>query len=92
MQKATPIESKVQARIVKKLKANGWRVLKVIQLSENGFPDLLCLRHPGICMWVEAKRKGEEARPLQQVRIAELRSLGFKAYVIDNEKEIDTIA
>lgn len=82
------LESKVQAKIKKKLEQQGWKVLKVIQLSENGYPDLLCLKEPAQVLWVEVKRPGEEARALQLHRHEQLRKMGFEVKVLDSDKDV----
>jgi Holliday junction resolvase len=81
-----PLESKVQRDIKKKLERAGWKVLKVIQLSENGHPDLLCMRD-GVTVLIEVKRPGAEPRPLQQHRINQHVANGFAAFYVDNAND-----
>lgn len=80
-------ESKIQGEIKKHLKENGWFVKKIIQLSENGYPDLFSVKLPRIIWW-EVKRPGEDADPLQLVRIEEIRSFGMEAYVVHTLEEV----
>jgi len=66
----------------------GWLVLKIIQLSENGYPDLYCYKN-GRTIWFECKRSGKKnADPLQDIRIRQLREAGMEAYVVDNLEEV----
>ena len=41
-----------QESVIKKYKLLGYKVVKVMKLSENGFPDLLCMKD-GKCTWIE---------------------------------------
>ena len=70
------LESKIQARIIKRLEAQGYYVVKLILTNKNGIPDLLVLKD-GKAFFVEVKRPGEKPRPLQEYRMNELRELGF---------------
>jgi hypothetical protein len=38
-------ESKLQSKIIKLLESDGWLVVKTIQLSKNGYPDLFCFKN-----------------------------------------------
>lgn len=81
------MESKIQAKIKRQLELNGWKVLKIIQLSENGYPDLLCLKN-GNAMFIECKDVGKKPNKLQLHRIEQLKELGFKAFWTDGEIQI----
>lgn len=89
--KETPLEKKVQTKIKKYLENKGWKVLKVIQLSENGYPDILALKD-GQAIWIEVKRPGAKPRPLQVHRIDQLKKMGFVAFYADKlETVIETL-
>ena len=70
-----PLEASNQSKIIKYLERHGWYVIKLIQTNKNGIPDLLAIRS-GRYIWIEAKRQGKTAEPLQQFRHAELRAHG----------------
>jgi Holliday junction resolvase len=70
------LESKIQAKLIKQLESEGWYVVKIIQCNKNGFPDLMCLKN-GVTKFIEVKRKGNNATPLQLFRHDELRKKGF---------------
>ena len=70
--------SKFQTKIKKELEKNGFKVLKLIRLSENGYPDLLALKD-GKASFIEIKEANDTLKPLQKHRIDELRELGFEA-------------
>jgi hypothetical protein len=76
-------ESQLQAKLIRRYEADGWYVVKIIQTNCNGFPDLMLLRD-GVCRFVEVKRSGGKARPLQVYRMKELMSKGFDCQVVDS--------
>ena len=54
-------------------------------------PDRLVLLPGGHIGFVEVKAPGEKPRPLQLSRHRRLRQLGFRVYVLDDEKQIGGI-
>jgi Holliday junction resolvase len=78
--------SKFQTKTINKLKAKGWKVIKLIRLSESGYPDLLALKN-GVTIFVECKEVKDTLKPLQAYRIEELKKLGFDAFVEQDGKE-----
>ena len=72
--------SKFQTKTIKRLKAKGWKVLKIIRLNESGYPDILAMRK-GITIWIEVKEANDTLKPLQAFRIKELKENGFNAFV-----------
>jgi Holliday junction resolvase len=74
------LEQQVQSKIIKKLTQEGWLVLKVIKLSNNGYPDLLCHRE-GQTMYIEVKRPKGVLSELQKLRIKELEAKGITVKV-----------
>ena len=81
------LESKVQKAISKKLQDHGWLVLKIIQLSANGYPDLMCLKN-GEAVFIEVKQAGLKPRELQEFRIEQLNKHGFKSFYVDNKDDV----
>ena len=57
------LESKIQARIIKRLEAEGYYVVKLILTNKPGIPDLLCLKN-GKASFIEVKRPEEKPRVL----------------------------
>lgn len=76
-----PLESTVQANIIKRYEAEGFYVIKLILTNKSGIPDLLCLKD-GKVVFIEVKRPGEKPRALQEYRINELRDMGFEVQVL----------
>lgn len=78
---SSALESRIQARIIKRYEGMGYMVVKVLLCNKNGFPDLMLLKD-GKVSFVEVKRPGEKPRPLQEYRIRELRDMGFDVEVL----------
>ena len=78
------MESKIQEKIVKNLERRGWYVVKIIQCTKNGWPDLQAVKD-GKTVYIEVKDIGKEPDPLQLMRHKELRSAGAAVYVTDNK-------
>lgn len=74
--------SKFQSKVIKEYKSKGYKVLKIIKLSESGFPDLLCIKKGEPNIWIECKEKTDTLKPLQQYRIDELNQLGQIAFCL----------
>lgn len=79
--------SSYQSKIKKQFEKDGYKVLKLIRLSENGYPDLQCLRD-GETIFIECKEANDTLQPLQKARIDELRKMNFKAYCMQDGKGI----
>ena len=79
-----PLESQIQSRIIKRLQADGWLCVRLIQTNMNGIPDLLCMKD-GQAKFIEVKRHGEQPRPLQVHRHEQLRQAGFVVEVMDDQ-------
>jgi hypothetical protein len=73
-------ESALQERIIRKAEADGWMVIKIIRANVSGLPDLLLLRD-GEARFVEVKRPGRMATPLQELMHRRLRAAGFSVVV-----------
>jgi Holliday junction resolvase len=82
------MESQLQAQITKRLKDNGWFVTKLIQTSTNGIPDLMAIRK-GVVIFLEVKREGKKASPLQEHHIEGFNRIGVFARVVDKLEDID---
>lgn len=76
-----PLESQIQSRIIKRMQADGWLCVRLIQTNMNGIPDLLCMKD-GQAKFIEVKREGEKPRPLQAYRHEQLRQQGFIVEVL----------
>jgi len=81
------MSSRFQTKIINEYKSNGYIVLNVIKLSENGYPDLIALKD-GKAIFIECKEYNDSLKPLQEYRIDELINQGFKAFCIQDKKGI----
>lgn len=77
--------SKFQTKIINKYKAEGCIVLNLIRLSSNGFPDLIILKN-GKAKFIESKEGNDTLKPLQRLRIKQLREQGFEAICLHETK------
>jgi len=78
--------SKFQNKVIKEYKSKGYVVLKIIKLSANGYPDLLCIKENEIDIWIECKEENDTLKELQKQRIDELILLGKKAICLQDKK------
>lgn len=80
-------ESIIQASIKKYLEANGWMVIKLIQTTMNGIPDLMALKD-GKTVFIEVKQPGKKPNDLQKYRIEKLQKQGFEAFCATSLSDI----
>ena len=71
------LESKIQTKIIKKLEADGFYVIKLIKTSKNGIADLLALKD-GKVTFIEVKQPKGVVSELQKLRKKELEDKGFE--------------
>ena len=84
-------EKVIEKKLVSEVKKLGGICPKWVCPSYDGMPDRLVFlpgRHFGM---VEVKTPGKKPRPLQLSRHRLLMRLGFKVYVLDDEKQIGGI-
>lgn len=85
------LEKEIEQKLVKEVKKKGGIAPKWVSPGFAGVPDRLVLLPKGKIAFVEVKAPGEVARPLQKARHRLLRKLGFRVYVLDDEKDIPDI-
>lgn len=84
-------EKEIEKKLIQETKKMGGICPKLVSPGFDGMPDRIVLL-PGGCMaFVEVKAPGEKPRPLQMARHRLLRRLGFKVYVLDDERRIGGI-
>lgn len=81
-------EKQLEQKLVKAVKEVGGLALKFVSPGYDGVPDRLLLFPGGKMTFVEVKAPGSKPRPLQRKRHETLRRLGFKVYVLDDERQI----
>lgn len=85
------LEKEIEKALVKKVKALGGLCIKFTSPSMMGIPDRIVLLPKGKLGFVELKRPGGKARPIQTKRIKDLKELGFKVFILDKKEKIDEV-
>ena len=84
-------EKEIENDLINKAKKLGGIALKFTSPGYDGVPDRLVLLPNSKMGFVEVKAPGKKPRALQIARMQMLRSLGFKAYVLDDKKDTEVI-
>lgn len=85
------LESLIERHLVKEVNRRDGLCLKFNSQSMTGIPDRIILMKNGTVAFVEVKQKGKKPRPLQELRMKQLRQLGFKVYTLDEKEKIGEI-
>ena len=81
-------EKVIEQKLVRAVRQHGGLALKFISPGFDGVPDRLILFRDGRVAFAEVKAPGKKPRPLQVHRMEQLRSLGFRVFVVDSEEQI----
>lgn len=84
-------EKTIEQKFREAVRNAGGLALKFTSPGWDGMPDRLALLPGGRMAFVEVKAPGKNPRPLQLARHRTLRQLGFRVYVLDDEKQIGGI-
>ncbi|MEG2823085.1 MAG: VRR-NUC domain-containing protein, partial [Lachnospiraceae bacterium] len=84
-------EKIIEQKLVMAVKKQGGICPKLISPGFDGMPDRLVLLPYGKIAFVEVKAMGCKPRPLQLARHGMLQRLGFRVYILDDEKQIGGI-
>ena len=85
------LESLIEQHLVREVNRRDGLCLKFNSQSMTGIPDRIILMKNGTIGFVEVKQKGKKPRPLQELRMKQLRQLGFKVYTLDEKEKIGEI-
>lgn len=91
------LESKLEARLTRLLRAKGCIPLKFVSPGQAGVPDRIVLipggpSHPPETVFVEMKAPGEKERPLQARVHDALRAAGYTVFSsVDSAQRIDDV-
>lgn len=85
------LESLIEQHLVREVNRRNGLCLKFNSQSMTGIPDRIILMKNGTVGFVEVKQKGKKPRPLQELRMKQLRQLGFKVYTLDEKEKIGEI-
>ncbi len=80
-------ESLVQKYVIKRMELNGFLVVKIIQCTKNGWPDLQCHKN-GKTLFIECKSTGQKCSQLQLFRHEQLIKKGFRVLVVDSVDKV----
>ena len=84
-------ERQIEQNLAKAVKEAGGIAPKFNSPGFAGVPDRLVLMPGGHIRFVPGKAPGEKPMPLPLFRQSLLRRLGFRVYVLDDEKQIGGI-
>ena len=82
------LEKIIEHKLVKAARERGGLAWKFTSPGTSGVPDRIVLLRDGKAGFVEVKAPGQKVRPLQELRMRQLRRLGFFAAVIDGLEQI----
>lgn len=81
-------ETSIQSKIIKYLNQKGYRIIRLRATSEAGWPDLIAVKKPKVCVFIECKTPQGSTSPIQDEKISSLRSMGFKVIIADSIKDV----
>ena len=85
-----PKESSIEKSLVRQCKAKGIMCLKLVPISQIGFPDRTLLRN-GRVAFVEVKKPGGKVAPQQKAWHRLLAMFGCPVWVVSSVAEFDQI-
>lgn len=84
-------EKQVEQKLVKAVKDLGGMCPKLVSPGTDGMPDRMVLLSGARIAFVEVKAPGQKSRALQKRRHAQLRTLGFPVFVLDDPEKISEL-
>ncbi|WP_026661411.1 VRR-NUC domain-containing protein [Butyrivibrio proteoclasticus] len=85
------LEKEIERKLVLMAKKRGCIPVKLLSSNYNGLPDRLILSPGENVGFIELKAPGKKPRALQLKRHRELRSLGFKVFLVDSIDMIEEV-
>lgn len=82
-------EKLIERKLRESVKRLGGIALKFSSPYHRGMPDRIILMPEAIIAFAEIKTTGKKPTELQKKAIAALRSMGFKAEVIDSQESLN---
>lgn len=84
-------EKQIEEKLVRAVKMRDGMCPKLVSPGTDGMPDRMVLLPGARIAFVEVKAPGQKPRALQKRRLAQLRTLGFPVYVLDDPEQIPRI-
>ncbi len=84
-------EKAIEKYLFDEVKQMGGVCLKYSNPNMAGYPDRVVLLPNGVTVWIELKSKSKKPTKLQEIRIASLKGLGHRVFVIDSKEAVDTV-
>ena len=81
-------EKSIESKLARETALMGGMAVKFVSPGLDGVPDRLLLLPDGKIAFAEVKAPGQLPRPIQALRMRQLRKLGFRVYVIDGVEQI----
>jgi len=85
---AVHLESYIQSQIVSWLKKEGYMVIRNLDVSPIGFPDLTCISKEGVYTHIEVKQVSGRLSPGQQMTISKLNDYNCNVIVARSLQEV----
>ena len=84
-------ESRVESYLREQVREKGGRCYKWVSPGNIGVPDRIAMIPGGKIGFIECKRPTRDASKTQQIQLDLLADLGFMAFVVENQREVDTV-
>lgn len=75
-------EQQIQSKIIKRLEADGYFVIKLIRTNKVGIPDLIAVKENDF-FFVEVKTPNGRLSEIQKYRIKEIESFNVKVLLMN---------
>lgn len=85
-------EAKLQAKILKYLRAKGVFCFKVSAVGRNGVPDIFALLREGRALFIEVKAPNGKPTALQEYTMARIRADGALCWLVRDFEEFRALA
>lgn len=89
VKKLQPKEKSREEKLRKAVKEVSGICLKYYNKGNTGWPDDVILLSGGVTWWVELKKPGHKAEPLQRERGKELQALGHNYALLDTDEKLN---
>lgn len=83
-------EKRIEAALVGRVEELAGYAIKLSAVGRRGLPDRMIML-PNRILFVEVKALGEKPSKQQALWLERFRQMGFEAYVLDREEDIDEI-